>query len=305
MPDLILLLKAGGVSAATAAAVLLVVAWRSSGPTRPRLGAVLGTGAGFLAGCLFLGLGPRWPALEDRDRFLVVLLPLVLLVEAVAAPAAVPRWLAWLLRLAVAAAAAPILLYQTSYLADLAGPGTAEWSPGQARLVLSSLAAVLAVTWGVLALLPWRVPGPRTTGALALACGTAGVCVMLSGYMMGGQLGFPLAGALAGVATLWLCLPATRQTAPPVGVGLVGLFAILVLGRFIGALTTMTALYLLAAPLLSWAAEGPGLGRLGPRTRDAVALLLVALPLLVVAASTHRQFEADSAAPSNYFETGQ
>src|SRR5947209_10599693 len=120
MPDYGLMGAALVGSAVAAALTLLLVAWpgRRPHPLRLRLSWVLGLGAGIYAGCCTLGQWPRWPAPEDRDRFLVILLPAAIAVEVAAALLPRPRWLAWLLRLGVVGAAAPILLYNSVYLAD-------------------------------------------------------------------------------------------------------------------------------------------------------------------------------------------
>ena len=54
--------------------------------------------------------------------------------------------------------AAPVLLYNTSYLAELAGPGSREWTPAQAGIILAGLAAALTGAWAALALLATRSP---------------------------------------------------------------------------------------------------------------------------------------------------
>jgi hypothetical protein len=90
---------------------------------------------------------------------LLIVLPAVVAVEAAAAFLGRRRWLAWLLRAAVAAAAAPILLYGTTYLGDAAGPGTREWRPLVTWLILAALAAALAIVWVGLVFLQRRAPG--------------------------------------------------------------------------------------------------------------------------------------------------
>ena len=67
--------------------------------------------------------------------------------EAAAAVPKVPRYARWLLRGGLALSAAPILLHNTIYLVDLAGPGSREWSGTQAMLILAGLAAALLLTW--------------------------------------------------------------------------------------------------------------------------------------------------------------
>ena len=86
MPDFLLFAKAILVSAVTAGLMLLVVTWpgRPSRSWRRSAGWILALGAGIYAGCGVLDEWPRWPAPEDRDRFLVILLPLTLAVETTA-----------------------------------------------------------------------------------------------------------------------------------------------------------------------------------------------------------------------------
>jgi hypothetical protein len=293
MPDFTLMGAALLVSAVTAALTLLVAAW----PLRLKIGWVLGLGAGIYAGCGVLGMVPRWPILEDRDRFLVVLLPLALAVEIMAAAAKRPRWLAPSLRLTLAGAAAPILLYNSVYLVDLSGPHSAEWPPLLAAVILLELAAALAALGELLVLLQAHTVDRPASAALALTTLAAGVTVMLSGYYQGGLMAMPLAGAGAGVTLASFAAPRLpNNTSRPPGVGVIGLFTVLVIGRFFGALPTDLALCLLFAPLLAWVPEGPGLRRLRPSLRGAMRLVLVAVPLILVVAKALARFNEASAA---------
>jgi hypothetical protein len=292
MPGFLLFAKAMLVSAVTAGLMLLVVGWpgRTSRSWRRSAGWILALGAGIYAGCGVLDEWPRWPALEDRDRFLVILLPLTLAVEA-AAGWLPPRGAARLLRLSLAGAAAPILLYNSTYLADLSGPNSAEWSPAGAALILLVLAAVLASVWGLLAWLQSRTGDRTVASALGLVSLAAGITVMLSGYYKGGLLGLPLAGSLAG-ATLASRVAGLQLSAGPcLGVGMIGTFTVLLIGRFYGALPTSTALCLLLAPLLAWIAEVPGVRRLGPSARAAVRLLCVVIPLICIVTWAQIRFD--------------
>src|SRR5713226_6533896 len=75
--------------------------WRS--PVQPRvvLGQALAVGSAFFVGAYLLEARPTWPAAEGLDRFLLLLLPAVVLVETVAALFS-ERWrLVWLLRLLI------------------------------------------------------------------------------------------------------------------------------------------------------------------------------------------------------------
>jgi hypothetical protein len=294
VPDFLLIGKAVAASAVTAAVILLLLAWpwRSPHPVRLRLGWVLGLGAGIYAGYAVLDQWPRWPPVEDRHRLLTVLLPLTLAAETVTAFVPGPRWL---LRVGLAAAAAPILLHNSVYLADLAGPGSREWSPAQAALILAALASALLVVWALLALLQARTSERAASPALVLACLAASLTVMLSGYLTGGLLGLPLAGALAGAA---LAAPAAPQTSRYLAVGMIGLFSLLVIGRFFGSLPDQTAAWLLLAPLVAWLPELPGVRKLSLSQRAVVRVALVAVPLLLVVLHAEKKFKEASAAPS-------
>jgi hypothetical protein len=297
MPDPVRMLEAAGAAMAVAALVLLACGWprRTPRPVRSSVGAVVGVGAGLVAGCWVLGLWPHWPPREDQDRFLALVLPAVFVAELLSASGRIPRWLAWLVRLALAAAAARVLLHDTSYLTDLAGPGTREWTPAQAAWILGGLAVVLAVVWVALAYLAVRAAGAVPLAGLALACAGAGLAVMLSGYATGGQLGVPLAAALGGSAAAALVLRGPSRVAGALGVGVVGLFCLLLIGRFFGQLRTAEAVLLFAAPLLSWLPELPYPRRPRPWLRGLLAVALVAVPVAVVVVRAQRQFVADSA----------
>src|SRR5262249_54028179 len=150
-----------GPSAAVAAVIAAVILldlglpWRAPQPALVAVGGALGVGLGFFFGCWVLGLNPVWPPREDRDRFLLVLLPAVVLVELLASPPGLPRVVAWLLRLAVAVLAARVLLHGSVYLN---GPGDNQWSAAETWLTLGALAALLASVWMLLSWLAHQVP---------------------------------------------------------------------------------------------------------------------------------------------------
>jgi hypothetical protein len=290
MPDFAILFTKTLLVAAVAAggAALLVAGGKRASARRVSLGWLLGLAAGFYAGSAVLDQWPRWPAREDRDRLLVVLLPLVLAVESLAALFPAPRHV-WAARVGVALAAAPILLFQTVYLADLSGPNSAQWQPGEAVLTLSALAAMLLGVWSMLARLESRTSAAETSAMLVCGALAAGITVMLSGYYRGGALGFPLAGAMLGAALALACLP-RAATRPDLGVGLVGIFSLLVVGHYFGALDARLALGIWFAPLLSWAGELPGARRLRPAARSALRIGLVAVPMILIVLWAHARF---------------
>jgi hypothetical protein len=277
-------------AALLAAAVLLFLGGRWGGAA--------GLAVGFFVGAWVLGVHPSFPPREDQDRWLLVLLPAVVAVEIAAAALGRLSWLAWALRLALAAGAAPVLLYGSSYVADLSGPGSREWTPAQAGLILGGLAAGLAAAWMLLDRLARRSPRGAVPLVLALAAAGSGVVVMLSGYASGGQLGFPLAAGLAGAAGASWFLRGKPDLRGVLGVGIVGLFALLVAGRFFGKLTTANAVLLFGASLLAWLPELPALGRIGPRRRAFAGWSLAGLPVALALVLAGQKFKADSVSPS-------
>jgi hypothetical protein len=236
---------------------------------------------------------------EDQDRYLVLLIPAAVVVECVAALQKVPRWLGWILRLLLAAGAAWAILHNTRYIADLAGPDTREWTRQETALRMGGMAVVLAVVWALLALLVRRAPGRSVPLALALACGGSAVAIMFSGYLSGGELGLPLAAALAGLAIASLALSPQPQLTAPMGVGVVGLFGLLLMGRFMGFLTTTHALLLFLALLLCWLPELPYVVKLAPWLRGVLRVVLVAVPVALVVLGAREQHEQDTAATSS------
>ena len=300
MPDPVVILKAAAAAAALAAGILLLGGWpwRAPHPIRTAAAGALAVGAGFFAGAWLLDFRFHFPPSEDQDRLLFVLVPAAVGVEIMAAALRRAAWMGWVLRLALAAVAARIILHDSSYITDLAGPGSREWPLGQTWLILLGLAGALAATWALLSLLLTRSSAWSVPATLALVAACAGVTIMLSGYASGGQLGFPLAAALSGAAVASLVIGRNADLRGVLGVGLVTLFALLLAGRFFGKLTTMNAVLLLAAPLLGWLPESPYVRRLGPRTRGSMRVALAAVPLVVALILANQKSEADAASPS-------
>lgn len=301
MPDPWLILKASAVAAVLAAAIMLLAGWPWRRPHAGRVaaGGALGVGAGFCVGAWLLGLAPALPPQDGVDRLLVLLLPAVVGVEAAAGFLSGMPWLWWLLRLALAAAAAPVLLHGSIYTSHAAGPGTREWLPEQMVLTLGGLAAALAMNWVLLDRLAQGQAGRGVALALALTAAGAGVTVMLSGYATGGQLGFPLAAVLAAAVIASLALAEAPDLRGTVGVSVMCLFALLAVGRFLGSLSTANAGLLFFAPQFGWLAELPLVTRVaGPRLRSLARLALAATPVAIVLALAVQHFIAASRPPA-------
>lgn len=300
MPDVLLLLKALAIGAPVAAAVLWIF---DRGTARlGRLSSLGGTadwswavGAGVIVASGVTDAWPHWPPLEDRARFLTLIVPLTLLVESVAAVAQ-SRKVAWGLRCALAAAVAPILLYKTVYLADLRGENSAEWSNAEAILTLGGLATLLAIVWTTMSALQARTSARTVPWLLAFDAAATSAVVMMSGYFRAGVLGLGLAGAIFGATIAALFVQRPRAIAGSIGMGVIGIFSVVVMGRYFGALTTSLAMCLLLAPLVAWAVEAPWLRRISPGRRGAARFACVLVPLLLAMLVAERQFRAASAA---------
>ena len=301
MPEPVLILTAMGIAVAASALILVICGWRwrrMAGPFWIDAGWVLGVGSGLLLGCWVLGIRPHWPPREVIDRLLALVLPAVLLVELLAVFPKVPRWLVWMLRLALVAGGARVLLHGTSYITDLAGPGTSEWSPPVAWVILGGLAALEGAVWALLSLLVRRAPGPSLPVCLAVASAAAAVTVMLSGYASGGQVGLPLAAALIGATAALLVLTRSARGTGPLGVPIIGLFSLLVIGRFFGELTSAHAVLLFCAPLLGWLPELPYVRRLPSWTRGVARVILVGAVVSAVVILAQRKSDHDFQSPS-------
>ncbi len=245
------------------------------------LGWTWGVGLGFFLGCWAFGFWPAWPPVGDRERWLTILLPATLIVGCLTAGTHMPGWWVWLPRLLLAAAATPILLFGTSYVADIAGPGTREWPLPQALLIMSGLAATLVVVWYLVEQLQYRTAPAAVGAALFLTTAAAGIAVMHSGYTTGGQMGIALAGSLAGASAAAFLLAGPALKVRLSGAGLVGLFGVIIVGRFFGTLPNRYAVFLMLAPLMPWLTEFPGVRRLSVVGRTVLGLILVALPLIL------------------------
>jgi hypothetical protein len=298
MPDPIWM----GISLAVAALLSGVVVliggwpWRAPQPARVQASWVVGQGTGLLVGCWLLGVRPHWPIREDLDRLLLIVMPAVMLVELAAALTKVPRSLIWSARLLIAAGVSRVLLHGTSYLAGSTEAGA--WSVGQAWAILAGLALSLGAVWVLLGLLAHRAPGLSLWVCLAGPCAGAALTVMLSGYATGGQIGLPLAGALLGAGMASLALPRALRGRGPVGMAVVGLFSLLVIGRFFGELTWLHAALLLLAPLLGWLVELPQFYKLRPWARELVRVIAVGLVVAGVVVHAQRRFVQAFQSPS-------
>ncbi|APZ92944.1 hypothetical protein [Fuerstiella marisgermanici] len=298
MPEPLLYVKAMGAAGFVSALFVLAMAAlrRTDSTTRWNLASVPAIGLGLTVGYFVLSLQPALPPVNALDRLLAIIFPAALSVELVAGFQKTPQWAAWLLRMVLVAMIPRILLHGSVYLS-----GSDGWLPWQVVTTLGVCSLLLAVVWSQLAVLSTRAAGVSLPVALCMAIQSAAVTVMLAGYINGGAAALPLvATLLATTAAIWLVsmrsTSAVHVYCPAIlGIGVVGLFSLLFVGRFFGRLSTPVAITILVAPLLCWTSEA-----LPPRYRKpwfvgTLRLTLVAIPLVVVLALAKIDFDRDMA----------
>jgi hypothetical protein len=293
MPEPLLYLQAMGAAAVVSALLVLTLCGlqRPVTAARPNVAYVLAMGLGLAAGNFVLSLRWPWPPMNGLDRFLTIVVPAVLGIEFVAEFQAVPRWGAWFLRMSLAATAPRILLHGSTYLT-----GTDhDWPGWQALTALSICGGLLAGMWALMSWLSQRSPGMSIPLALGLAIQCTGLTVMMAGYLKGGAAAFPLAAALVATSIAGGLVTKRSDRASIIGIGVVGLFGLLFIGRFFGRLSTVSAVVLLLAPLLCWVSELPFLRCRSPWLVGSLRFLLVAMALAVVLAMAKRDFDREMA----------
>jgi len=285
MPDPIEILIAMAAAGGTTALIVLLFGWPWRAPCarRSALGWALGIGVGFWVGAWLLGVRPKWPPIVDQDRLLWVIVPAVTLLEMFIALFKIGSW-AWLGRVLVAGAVAPIVLRGSTYFD--------EWTLGTALTILGGLGSALVGAWWTLT----RGQNRSSSLALMIACLGGGATIMLSGYETGGKLTLVVGATLVAAVLASFLLSGTIRSNGGVGVAVVLFAALLIAGRFFGSLTTLNAVILFATPLLSWPVE---LLPFRPWVRGALRVLIVTVPVAFVCWQAAEAFKINSRTPSN------
>ena len=207
----------------------------------------------------------------------------------------IPQWVAWFLRMILVAAIPRILLHGSVYLSG-SDDGRPLWQAGSVWAVCSVL---LAGLWSLLSLLSVRSPSVSLSLVLCMTIQCTGATVMMAGYIKGGAAALPIVATLLATSTVvWLIFrrsgTPTNFHAPAIlGIGVVGLFGLLFIGRFFGRLSTGAALTMLLAPLLCWVMETSPLRHRKPWLVGTLRLLLVAIPLVAVLVLAKIDFDRD------------
>ncbi len=242
--------------------------------------------AGAILGHVVLRLWPHWPPANALDRFGVIVLPATVVLLLIGPWPSKSPALQWALYFFAALCFGRILLHRSVYLQDDL--------VGSSVLLVGS--AVLLVGVQSLMMRLWvRTRQASIPLAIAAALFTAGLLVLMAGYIKGGCAALPWSAALVG-ATLGACW--TKNSAHLQGVvalGVVVLFGIVFIGRFFGELTTECALLVLLAPLICWVVELPGIRTRAAWQRECLCLCLVAATLFAMLFSAKRKFDREMA----------
>lgn len=285
MPDPFLYTQAFLDASVLAALLALLIEWtRPPASTyRISIACIVAIAVAHAVGYYVLQLRIAWPPASALDRWIIVLLPAVLIVELVACAPRVSQRTAMILRCGLAAMIGRVLLHGSIYLqASHAGHTYATFV----------LCAVLtAAIWLLLIKLQERAPSISLPLALALTIQSAGVAIMLAGYLKGGA-----AAIIATAALLGATLASLRPPSPSlIGVGVVSLASLLTIGVYFGRLPPLSAVALAGAPLLCWTTELPWLKQQRPWIVASLRLALVALVAAIVLMIAKRKFDIEMA----------
>ncbi|MEQ9410754.1 MAG: hypothetical protein RIK87_23790 [Fuerstiella sp.] len=302
MPDPWLYLQATAASAIVSAACVLAMArlQRSGQAAWFSTVCVPGIGAGLVTGIHLLSLSPAWPPANALDRFFALVIPAALVVELISGISRVAGQIAWWLRIGLAISIPRILLHGSVYLTGM----DSDWPLWRTSVAMAISAALLVGIQVLLVRLSERSPGVSIPLALCLTIQSAGMTVMLAGYIKGGAAALPVVATLAATTVvLWLvrnrsdgsavCGTAVSVLSVIVGIGVVGLFGVVFIGHFFGRLSMGSALTLLLAPLLCWVPQLPQIRPRSPLVIGLLRLVLVAIPLIVVLTLAKQTFDRE------------
>jgi hypothetical protein len=152
---------------------------------------------------------------------------------------------------------------------------------------------LLGAVWLLLAWLSDQSGGASIPLSIELATLSAGLVILLAGYIQGGAAALPPVATMATVALVSWALSKQTDHQAAIGIGLVALFGLLMIGRFFGEVSATSALTIFLAPLLCWTTELPPLRRRSGWIIGAIRLLLVAIALAVVLVQAKAKFDRE------------
>lgn len=266
--------------------------------------------AGLLAGYRILHFEWVWPPANAINRFLTIVLPAAVIVELISGLAPGPTYsearrlkeagllsiLAMALRAILFASIGRVLLHNSIYVEVFSGVD-ATWSGWQLFVLLTASAVLLMAMWLLLSRLARRDGPGSVTASLSLSIMTAGLAIMLSGYIKGGVAGFPIAASLMGVAITSSIVRSEvfisngQSLQASIGLGITALFSLLWVGSLFGQLPAVDAIIIFLAPSLCWVSELTVFRRMKSRHKVVLRLITVAIPLTIQLLIAKRTFD--------------
>ncbi len=260
---------------------------------------VFGVTAGLIAGYRVLQFELVWPPANAINRFLTIVLPVALIVELISGFACIPTqsearrlkdagllsFFLLIVRVGFFASIGRILLHNSVYLGvspSIAG----TWSGWQMFILLTASAVLLTATWLLLSSLAKRDGSSSVAASLSLSIMTAGISIMLAGYIKGGVAAFPVAASVIGVVSISQFLRSDERSDDgqsmqgTIGPGVTTLFSLLWIGYFFGQLPAINSVVIFFAPVLCWVSEFSFFRALNCRRRFLLRLIVVTIPLL-------------------------
>lgn len=271
---------------------------------------VFGITTGLIAGYRVLQFELVWPPANSINRFLTIVLPAAVIVELISGFACIPTQsearrlkdagllsiFVLILRIGFFASIGRILLHNSVYLGVSPGiEGT--WSDWQMFILLTASAVLLTAMWLLLSSLAKRDGPGSVASSLSMSIMTAGISIMLAGYIKGGVAAFPFAASLLGVVTISQFVRPNersddgRSMQGTIGLGVTALFSFLWIGYFFGQLPAIDAVVILLAPMLCWVSELSFFRRMSSRRSGLLRLVCVAIPLLIQLLIAKRTFD--------------
>ncbi len=302
MPNPVLYLQAVSTAAAVSMLLIVTLAWvrrRGFRYLSQPMAEVLALLGGMLAGSLILRLPFVWPPTTALQRLMMLVVPLATALELAAAWPKVPRRLVWTLRCLLSIAVVRCELHGSVYL----GGSSAAWSWWLAAVVLSGCSLVGIAVWLSLVWLTRRSPGVSLPLSVAQAQLCAGLTIMLTGYLRGGEAALPLFASLAGVAVAGVFLTPGSNGEAVIGIGVVNLGALLLIGHFFGGLSAAQSVVIFCAPLLCGVSEFAWAKRRPRWIVEVVRTLLVAAPLLMLLVLEKQRFDREMKPLLTHVET--
>ncbi|MFO0913258.1 MAG: hypothetical protein U0795_09885 [Pirellulales bacterium] len=281
---------AAGIAAAVVGLLAAALAARCSPapPTRFQWFVLLAILLGGLAGHAVLGMWPRWPPTGALDRLLVVILP-----GSIALEWLLMRWL-WparqeiLWRVLAGGCWLRVLVHDSVYLQS-----------GVLSSYLWSWPA-LVVGGGLWGSLQWSVVrlGRRTPVAsavplLAASLGTAGLMIVLAGYLKGGAVALVWSAAVLGSSLGVVVDRRAASLSAVIGVVYTLLCGLALVGCWFGAVEVWASMLVIAAPLAGWLVELPSFRNWPTAVRELIRWGLVLGSLVMLLVLAKRRFDRE------------